>query len=45
MVSINFFAFWMLTTYSIATGDYIGLLLAVGGFLFMHSMIEDHQKE
>jgi len=41
----NFFAFWMLTTYTLSKGDVIGLLLSVTGFLIMMGFIEDLEYE
>lgn len=37
----NFFIFWMLLTWAFSLGDPIAMLLAIAGFLFMHTMIED----
>jgi hypothetical protein len=41
IMMINFVAFWAIMAFAISQGDWIGIILACAGFLFMHQQIEE----
>jgi hypothetical protein len=41
LVYANFAIFWMLMTWSLHTGDVVGMLLSLVGFLIMHTFCEE----